>query len=225
MYGDLWLEKKFTQSIGGKLSSIERSVANQQNNQRWTGLGDLSSINPEHEIKHLVHIIIILPAGEQEITGKILPSPKDPLGGLVVKGVRLESRISGVRIPLAMRFSGSSHNNNNNDKKKKKNDNDDFTERCNSRFSQSPSLGSELSPTSMLKRHTCDLKIGDDNDDLTERCDSRFLQSPSLGSELSPTSMLKCHTRDLKIGTPVASLPSAIGSVLGLVSPVSVYYD
>ena len=33
------------------------------------------------------------------------------------------------------------------------------------------------------------------------------------------------HTSDLKIGTPVATLPGAciIGSVLGLVGPVSVY--
>ena len=36
------------------------------------------------------------------------------------------------------------------------------------------------------------------------------------------------HTRDLKIGIPVATLPDAwcyIGSMLGLVGPVSVYCD
>ena len=35
------------------------------------------------------------------------------------------------------------------------------------------------------------------------------------------------HTSDLKIGTPVATLPGACitGSVLGLVGPVSVYFD
>ena len=31
------------------------------------------------------------------------------------------------------------------------------------------------------------------------------------------------HTSDLNIGTPVATLPGVIGSVLGLVGPVSVY--
>ena len=34
------------------------------------------------------------------------------------------------------------------------------------------------------------------------------------------------HTSDFKIGTPVATLaPGVIGSVLGLVGPVSVYCD
>ena len=33
------------------------------------------------------------------------------------------------------------------------------------------------------------------------------------------------HTSDLKIGTPVATLPGVIGSMLGLVGPVSVYCD
>ena len=33
------------------------------------------------------------------------------------------------------------------------------------------------------------------------------------------------HTSDIKIGTPVATLPGVIGSVLGLVGPVSVYCD
>ena len=47
------------------------------------------------------------------------------------------------------------------------------------------------------------------------------------GSNLACAGILSgsSHTSDLKIGTPVATLPGVIGSVLGLVGPVSVYCD
>ena len=54
-------------------------------------------------------------------------------------------------------------------------------------------------------------------------------EDPGFESHLRRDFSRSSHTSDLKIGTPVAALPGAwhytIGSVLGLVGPVSVYCD
>ena len=52
-------------------------------------------------------------------------------------------------------------------------------------------------------------------------------EDPVFESRLRRDFSGSSHTSDFKIGTPVATLPGArrIGSVLGLVGPVSVYCD
>ena len=50
-------------------------------------------------------------------------------------------------------------------------------------------------------------------------------EDPGFESRLRRDFSGSSHTSDLKIGTPVAILPGVIGSVLGLVGPVSVYCD
>ena len=52
-------------------------------------------------------------------------------------------------------------------------------------------------------------------------------EDPVFESHLRQDFSRLSHTSDFKIGTPVATLPGTwhIGSVLGLVGPVSVYCD
>ena len=51
------------------------------------------------------------------------------------------------------------------------------------------------------------------------------MEDPGFQSHLCGNFSGSSHNSDLKIGTPVAALPDVIGSVLGLVGPVSVYCD
>ena len=54
------------------------------------------------------------------------------------------------------------------------------------------------------------------------------IAEPGFDSRLRRDFSESSHTSDLRIGTPAAALPFApgvIGSVLGLVGPVSVYCD
>ena len=52
-----------------------------------------------------------------------------------------------------------------------------------------------------------------------------MIPAPGFDSRLWDFFPRSSHTSGLKTDTPVATLTGVIGSVLGLVEPVSVYYD